>query len=133
MIRPLAPQTGWLDLSSTCITDAGLATVAEFRNLTRLHLNLTRVSDEGLKRLAGLQHLEYLNLYGTGVTDAGLDVLAGLPKLRTLYVWQTAVSESGLERLRSARPRLEADAGLALSSRLPPGAGVTRACGAGPR
>ena len=132
-IRPLAPQTVWLDVSGTCITDAGLATVAEFRNLTRLHLNLTRVSDEGLKRLAGLQHLEYLNLYGTGVTDAGLEVLAGLPKLRTLYVWQTAVSESGLERLRSARPRLEADAGLALSSRPPPGGGLTRACGAGPR
>jgi uncharacterized membrane protein len=132
-IRPLAPQTVWLDVSGTCITDAGLATIARFPNLTRLHLNLTRVSDAGLKQLTGLQHLEYLNLYGTRVTDAGLEVLAGLAKLRTLYVWQTAVSESGLERLKSKLPRLEADAGLALASRPSAGAGLTRACGTGTR
>jgi uncharacterized membrane protein len=130
-IRPLAPQTVWLDLSGTCITDAGLATVAGFRNLTRLHLNHTRVSDDGLKQLVSLQHLEYLNLYGTAVTDAGLQALARLPKLRTLYVWQTAVSESGLERLKTALPRLEAQAGLALASLPPTGAAPTRACGAG--
>ena len=115
-LRPLAPQTVWLDLSGTGITDAGLATVAQFRNLTRLHLNRTRISDNGLKQLAGLEQLEYLNLYGTSVTDDGLQSLTSLKKLRTLYVWQTTVSSSGLERLRSALPRLEVDAGLALSS-----------------
>jgi uncharacterized membrane protein len=115
-LRPLAPQTVWLDLSGTGITDAGLSTVAQFRNLTRLHLNRTRISDAGLKQLAGLQQLEYLNLYGTGVTDAGLPSLAVLKKLRTLYVWQTAVSSSGLERLHAALPRLEIETGLALSS-----------------
>ena len=47
-LRPLAPQTVWLDLSGTGITDAGLSTVAQFRNLTRLHLNRTRISDTGL-------------------------------------------------------------------------------------
>ena len=106
---------------------------AGFRNLTRLHLNHTRVSDDGLKQLVSLQHLEYLNLYGTAVTDAGLQSLARLPKLRTLYVWQTAVSESGLERLKTALPRLEAQAGLALASLPPAGAAPTRACGAGTR
>jgi hypothetical protein len=115
-LRPLAPQAVWLDLSGTRITDAGLSTVAQFRNLTRLHLNRTRISDNGLRQLASLQQLEYLNLYGTGVTDAGLPSLAALKKLRTLYVWQTAVSDSGLERLRSALPRLDVEAGLALSS-----------------
>ena len=89
-LRPLAPQTVWLDLSGTGITDAGLATVAQFKNLTRLHLNRTRISDTGLKQLSGLQQLEYLNLYGTGVTDAGLQSLTSLKKLRTLYIWQTA-------------------------------------------
>jgi len=120
-LGPLAPQTVWLDLSNTRITDAGLATVTRFRNLTRLHLNRTRISDDGLKQLSGLDQLEYLNLYGTGVTDAGLQSLSSLRKLRTLYVWQTAVSGNGLERLRSALPRLEIDAGLALSSPRPTG------------
>jgi uncharacterized membrane protein len=120
-LRPLAPQTVWLDLSGTRVTDAGLSTVAQFRNLTRLHLNRTRISDSGLNQLAGLAQLEYLNLYGTGVTDAGLQSLAALKRLRTLYVWQTAVTSSGLERLRSALPRLEIDAGLALSSARPTG------------
>ena len=119
VIRPLAPQTVWLNLSGTRITDTGLSTVAQFHNLTRLHLNRTRVSDRGLPQLAGLRHLEYLNLYGTGVTDAGLESLAALKRLRTLHVWQTRVSDSGLERLQSALPRLEVDAGLALSKRLP--------------
>ena len=115
-LRPLAPQTVWLDLSGTGITDAGLATVAQFRNLTRLHLNRTTISDAGLKQLAGLQQLEYLNLYGTGVTDAGLPSLAPLKKLRTLYVWQTAVTSGGLERLRSTCRGSISNPALALSS-----------------
>jgi uncharacterized membrane protein len=115
-LRPLAPQTVWLDLSGTGITDAGLATVAQFKNLTRLHLNRTRISDAGLKQLAGLQQLEYLNLYGTKVTDASIESLSALKKLRTVYVWQTAVTAGGLERLRSASPRLDVETGLALSS-----------------
>jgi hypothetical protein len=115
-LRALAPQTVWLDLSGTGVTDAGLATVAQFKNLTRLHLNRTKISDAGLKRLTGLQQLEYLNLYGTVVTDAGLQSLTSLKKLRTLYVWQTAVTASGLERLRSTLPRLDVESGVALSS-----------------
>jgi uncharacterized membrane protein len=118
-LRPLAPQAVWLNLGGTRITDAGLSTVAQFKNLTRLHLNRTAVSDRGLPQLAGLQRLEYLNLYGTGVSDAGLESLAALKRLRTLYVWQTSVSDSGLERLRSALPRLQADSGMTLSSRVP--------------
>jgi uncharacterized membrane protein len=115
-LRALAPQTVWLDLSGTGITDEGLSAVAPFRNLTRLHLNRTKISDAGLRHLAGLQQLEYLNLYGTGVTDAGLQSLAALKKLRALYVWQTAVTSSGVERLQSALPRLDVESGLSLSS-----------------
>jgi uncharacterized membrane protein len=117
-LGPLAPQTVWLNLSGTRITDAGLSTVAQFKNLTRLHLNRTAVSDRGLSQLSGLQQLEYLNLYGTGVSDAGLKFLTPLKRLRTLYVWQTGVSDGGLEGLRSALPRLQVESGLALSSRV---------------
>jgi hypothetical protein len=112
-IAALAPQTVWLDLSGTSVTDAGLATVARFTNLTRLHLNQTAITDSGVARLSKLQQLEYLNLYGTAVTDAGLSSLTDLRKLRTLYVWQTKVTGAGVSRLRAALPRLAVEAGAA--------------------
>jgi uncharacterized membrane protein len=110
-LAALAPQTVWLDLSGTSVTDAGLATVARFTNLTRLHLNQTAITDSGLAQLSKLQHLEYLNLYGTAVTDDGLSSLTDLRKLRTLYVWQTKVTGAGVSRLRTALPRLAVEAG----------------------
>ncbi len=112
-VAALAPQTVWLDLSGTSVTDAGLATLARFKNLTRLHLNQTAIGDAGLAHLSALQQLEYLNLYGTGVTDAGLSALTDLRKLRTLYVWQTKVTDAGVSRLRAALPRLDVEFGAA--------------------
>jgi uncharacterized membrane protein len=111
-LEPMAPQVLWLDLSDTSVSDAGLAVVARFPNLTRLHLNRTPITDAGVAHLARLQRLEYLNLYGTGITDSCLAQIAGLKSLRTLYVWRTAVTPQGVDRLRSALPRLEIETGL---------------------
>ena len=88
-IRPLAPQTVWLNLSGTCITDAGLATVGAIPKPHAAASQSDACVGQGLAQLAGLQHLEYLNLYGTGVTDAGWNRWPP-ERLRTLYVWQTA-------------------------------------------
>ncbi len=111
VLARVAPQLLWLDLSGSGVTDAGLAALARFPNLTRLHLNRTAVTDAGLAHLGALPRLEYLNLYGTRVTDAGLTHLAGLTKLQALYVWQTGVTETGAQRLRSALPRLLVELG----------------------
>jgi hypothetical protein len=105
-LEAIAPQILWLDVSGTQITDAGLAVVARFPNLTRLHLHRTEITDAGITHLARASHLEYLNLYGTKITDAGLTPLAGLANLRALYIWQTGVTPQGIDRLKASLPQL---------------------------
>jgi uncharacterized membrane protein/mono/diheme cytochrome c family protein len=105
-LEAIAPQILWLDVSGTQITDAGLAAMEKFPNLTRLHLNRTAITDTGVTHLARLSRLEYLNLYGTKITDAGLTSLTGLTSLRALYVWQTGVTTQGIDRLKASLPQL---------------------------
>jgi hypothetical protein len=105
-LEAIGPQILWLDVSETQVTDAGLATVEKFPNLTRLHLNRTAITDAGLTHLARLGHLESLNLYGTKITDTGLTSLSTLATLRTLYLWQTGVTPQGIERLKASLPHV---------------------------
>jgi mono/diheme cytochrome c family protein len=114
-LERLAANVFWLDLQGSAITDAGLASVARCRNLTRLHLNRTAVSDGGLAALAGLASLEYLNVVGTGTGDAGLAHLAGLKKLQRLYVWQTKVTDAGVAKLKAANTALAINRGPGFS------------------
>ncbi|MEX2119465.1 MAG: hypothetical protein WD847_07710 [Pirellulales bacterium] len=72
-----------VSLSSTQITDAGLAQLAGMPSLTTLDLNHTRVTDAGLEHLAGLKNLQSLRLDGTQVTIDGCDKLRrALPNCR---------------------------------------------------
>jgi hypothetical protein len=93
-----------LDLARTKVTDAGLAAVAQMKNLTELHLENTGITDKGLVHLKALSSLEYLNLYGTQVTDAGAASLSSLTKLKSLYLWQTKVTKAGTDALKKALP-----------------------------
>ncbi len=102
----------WLNLARTSVTDAGLAALANLKELRRLNLSNTKIGDAGLAALLGFSNLEYLNLYGTGVTDAGIAALAKLPKLRDLYVWQTAVTDAGAKALVGANSKLRVDRGV---------------------
>jgi hypothetical protein len=111
LIAPLAEQVTWLNLARTGVSDAGLAPLATFKNLTQLHLELTGIGDEALAHLAGLEKLEYLNLYGTKVTDAGLEHLAGLKNLKRLYLWQTPVTYEAAMKLEEATEGLEVNLG----------------------
>ncbi|MEZ4699535.1 MAG: c-type cytochrome domain-containing protein [Rhodothermales bacterium] len=116
LLRPIAEQIAWLNLGNTKVTDAGLATVESFVNLSRLHLEKTAVTDAGLAHLSGLQYLSYLNLYGTGVTDAGLTHLEPLKNLKALYLWQSGVTAEGADRLRAALPGIDINMGWELST-----------------
>ena len=111
LIAGVAEQLVWLDLARTKVTDAGLAPLAEIKNLTRLHLENTGISDAALAHLAGLEKLNYLNLYGTQVSDAGLAHLKGLKNLQKLYLWQTKVSYEAAQKLQEAIGGLEVNLG----------------------
>jgi len=111
-LKGVGEQLVWLNLANTGVTDAGLKSLAGFKNLRRLHLEKTGVGDEGLASVKGLAELQYLNLYGTKVTDKGVASLAGLKKLKNVYLWQTAVTDAGAADLAKALPGLYINRGI---------------------
>ena len=111
-LSAIAPHVVWIDLARSQVTDAGLASLAKFTNLERLHLENTKVSDAGIASLAGLKSLEYLNLYGTKTTDAGIAKLAADKALKKLFVWQTGVTQAGAKALEAKLPGLVVNVGL---------------------
>jgi len=111
-LKGVGEQLVWLNLANTGVTDAGLKSLAGFKNLRRLHLEKTGVGDEGLASVKGLVELQYLNLYGTKVTDKGVASLAGLKKLKNVYLWQTAVTDAGAADLAKALPGLYINRGI---------------------
>ena len=106
-LKDLARHEEKVNHRSTEITDAGLATLKDLKQLTKLHLEKTKITDAGLEQLKGLENLEYLNLYSTALTDAGLKHLEGLKKLRHVYVWQTQVTDAGVNALKAAVPEVK--------------------------
>src|SRR3954451_14727785 len=73
-----------IDLSSTEVTDAGLAHLEGLHDLRSLRLLSTEATDAGLAYLEGLHDLRSLNLAALRVTDAGLAHLAKLQGLESL-------------------------------------------------
>jgi hypothetical protein len=121
-------------LSSTQITDAGLAHFRELTNLRELRLDNTQVSDAGLAHLQELTQLEALTLNNTQVSDAGLAHLRGLTQLEGLSLYNTRASDVGLAHLRELT-RLEGlfldktqvtDAGVAELQKALPNCKITR-------
>ncbi|RIK74559.1 MAG: hypothetical protein DCC67_16445 [Planctomycetota bacterium] len=106
-----AEQIVWLDLTGAQVSAAGLAPLAQLKNLERLHLEKSSVGDEAVAHLAALPRLAYLNLYGTAVTDAALEPLKGLKRLKKLYLWQTKVNYDPAMALQGATPGLEVNLG----------------------
>ncbi|MBV8881270.1 MAG: hypothetical protein JO332_14990 [Planctomycetaceae bacterium] len=111
-LKGVTEQLVWLNLANTSVTDAGLKSLAGFKNLRRLHLEKTGVGDEGLASVKSLAELTYLNLYSTKVTDKGLANLSGLKKLKNVYLWQTAVTDGGAAELAKAIPGLYINRGI---------------------
>ncbi|MBG84745.1 MAG: hypothetical protein CMJ40_09385 [Phycisphaerae bacterium] len=98
----------WLNLGDTAITDQGVRqTVARLTALRRLRLDRTRITDQGVASLGDLRNLEVLNLFGTQVGDGCLQTLEQLSSLKAVYLWDTHVTSEGLNRLRSVRPMLQ--------------------------
>jgi hypothetical protein len=120
-----------LDLTSTWISDADLARVAELPHLRRLDLAHTRVTDVGMEHLKALPAISELNLYyaefitddsiaslkawsrierlnlrGTKVTSRVFEYLAHLTSLKSLDLAYTQIDDEGFEEL-AALTKLE--------------------------
>jgi hypothetical protein len=84
-----APFIVEAELGRTAITDAGVETLSQFKNLRALHLESTNISGQHLAGLSSLSQLAYLNLSGTKVTSDAVASLKGKPSLRHLYLFNT--------------------------------------------
>ena len=130
-IAQVGPQVVWLNLAKTRVTDAGLATLAQFLELRRLHLDRTRISDAAITHISRLPKLEYLNLVSTSLSDTGLRQLAVMPAIQKIYAGQTKVTQGGVDQAKASKPGLEINAGfLAIPDEPAPG-GIGAVVGAG--
>ena len=89
---------GWC----TSITDLDIQAVGQLTQLQDLQLSGTCVSDRGLASLQGLPKLRRVGLRGTRVTAAGLAFVTGLQKLESLNLASTSVGSQGEQSNRHA-------------------------------
>ncbi|HEX2522955.1 MAG TPA: hypothetical protein VHP35_12610, partial [Terriglobia bacterium] len=102
-------QLSRLYLRDTLITDEGLKSIRQLQRLTELDLHGTKVTDAGMASLQGLSELRKLNLLGTTVTDGGLSFLDSLPHLEELVLYRTAITNAGLETLKRSKQLRQLD------------------------
>jgi uncharacterized membrane protein len=84
-----APFIVEAELGRTEVTDVGVETLSQFKNLRALHLEGTAVTGRTLAKLSSLPQLAYLNLSATRVTNEAVAPLKGKPTLRHLYLFNT--------------------------------------------
>jgi Leucine-rich repeat (LRR) protein len=93
-----------LILTDANVTDIGLESLRDLRQLEGLWLSGSQISDKGLINLAGLNHLRVLCFYDTEITDDGLKELQRLRQLHTLVLRNTKVTDSGLLVVKDLAP-----------------------------
>ncbi len=102
----------WLNLGKLNISDADIAQIGQFINLSRLRLENNSITDVGLKSLSDLKKLESLNLYNNPLTDAGLEYFEQFSALKRIYLWKTDITQDGIKKLKESHPDWEIDYGL---------------------
>lgn len=100
LLEPISDQLLWINLARTGVTDKGIASLANHKLLTRLHLENTSISDLSSIHISKLLNLEYLNLYGTNLTDDSLNNLKKLKKLKKIFLWGTKITDKGAQNLK---------------------------------
>jgi formylglycine-generating enzyme required for sulfatase activity len=81
-----------LNLINTRVTDAGMASFKDCKDLRYLNLFNTRVTDAGMAFFKDCKALTQLNLAGTKVSDAGLAHFKGMPLLM-LWIQNTGITD----------------------------------------
>jgi internalin A len=95
-----------LSIEDVTLTDAGLARVAEIKQLKELCLGRTKTTDAGLALLEPLHQLEELDIWSTEITDAGVVHLKVLTSLKGLDLSYNRITDEGLRHLQEL-PQLE--------------------------
>jgi Leucine Rich repeat len=94
------PQLTTLNLSDTKITDDGLIQLKTLSQLKVLFLDGTEITGAGLGNLEGLTLLEDVSLTNSKVTDSALAHIGGFAQLQSLSVAGTKVTDAGLPHLK---------------------------------
>ena len=92
-------QLQTLDISSTKISDEGLASLKNLPKLTEVMLSYDDITDHGLVNLQECMQIEKLELQGTKISDAGLQHLSKLTHLKKLGLGKNSITDAGLVHL----------------------------------
>ncbi|MGD0382000.1 MAG: hypothetical protein ABSA77_00670, partial [Thermoguttaceae bacterium] len=94
------PETRFIDLARTNVSDAGLTALSPLRNLEILVLTETGITDGGVKQICEHKSLWHLNLGGTKITDDIIPELAKMPRLTELMLTgNPKITDRAIERL----------------------------------
>lgn len=105
----------WLDLSdSPQVSSAGMKNLHYLTQLAFVNLRRTKVSDEGLAHLQDKKHLRRLDLGITKVTGTELRHITASTQLRELHFWGNPVEDDSLAALRGMTRLRKLDLGGAL-------------------
>ena len=92
-----------LDLSYCQITDGGLQSLQNLKQLTKLDLSYCQITDEGLQSLQNLKQLTDLNLLKCAITGDGLQYLQNLKQLTKLDLFGCNINNEGLQYLQNLK------------------------------
>jgi hypothetical protein len=84
-----------------------LSPIRQLTGLKRLILGFTEVTNAGVAAVEGFRELSSLDLMATPVSDAGLGRMRGLTKLRSLRLNATQVSDDAIAKLQRELPSLK--------------------------
>ncbi|MBC7854586.1 MAG: protein kinase [Pirellulaceae bacterium] len=93
----------YLNLGFTKVTDGGLAHFKDCKDLRELYLSGTTTSDAGLAHFKDCKNLSVLLLSETQVGDAGIGAFKDLTKLTQLNLVRTRVSDAGLAAFKDCK------------------------------
>jgi hypothetical protein len=88
------------------ITNAGLESLVNLKNLTSIALKTPRITDRGMSVLAKLSMLEYITL-DSPITDEGLLCLQSLPNLRGVWLHNSQITQDSADRFVTAMPNCQ--------------------------
>lgn len=112
-----------LKLRGTLTDDRAMATLSRLFDLQVLETS-ERVTDAGVAQLANLKQLKVLSLSNPAISDASVEILSQMGQLERLDIQNTSISNNGLKKLQKLRLRqlsvssLITDSGLAALSEM---------------